>query len=525
MSQTTGVCGKFFQALGAAKINILAVSQGCSERNISAVITAHEAPTALQAVHSAFHLSSTIVKVAIVMDDVDSDSIGLHLINLLEKQQPMLKTNFDADVRVVCVRCADGVLYIKEGNFDTPNDTVTNYITVNSFNDRRKLPTSAYITTNSQSSLVYIKAKDCVDMDVLVTSVMNTDVQTYIFDTTASANVSRAHASWLRNGNHVVTANNLALSNEETSRELLKLMRGNNGISNININSNNKHVGKYMVDVCIGGGLPVISTLRNLINTRDKISRIDGIFSVSASYIMCRIAPPLSSEQSDSFDAYLASGLAPAIAPTFTSPSEVESVSFSQAVSEAQSLGLMEADPREDLSNVYTARNLVILAQELGVSGITVDSIVASSDDLLGANDSDFDEVMRSRVASAREKGCVPRLISSLDVASGNVSVNLVDVPTSHQLAVVNPASECFRFFTQTHNKHPLTVAGPVSGMKNTAAAMLAEMLSMMRGNVGEQASSGSVRYGGGELLSRVQSKSSIAGNSDVSNVSYSLLL
>ena len=95
MSSTTGVIGKFFQALGAARINVLATSQGCSERNISAVITSYDASAALQAVHAAFHLSLNIMKVAIVMDDVGVDSIGIHLLDLIAKQRETLKVTFE----------------------------------------------------------------------------------------------------------------------------------------------------------------------------------------------------------------------------------------------------------------------------------------------------------------------------------------------------------------------------------------------------------------------------------------------
>ena len=69
MAMTTGVIGKFFSALGSRKINVLATAQGCSERNISAVIKQSDATAALQAVHSEFHLSHSILKVAIVCED------------------------------------------------------------------------------------------------------------------------------------------------------------------------------------------------------------------------------------------------------------------------------------------------------------------------------------------------------------------------------------------------------------------------------------------------------------------------
>ena len=66
MSSTTGVSGRFFTALGDARINVLAISQGCSERNISAVVRSEESTRALRAVHAAFRLSSTTVRVGVL---------------------------------------------------------------------------------------------------------------------------------------------------------------------------------------------------------------------------------------------------------------------------------------------------------------------------------------------------------------------------------------------------------------------------------------------------------------------------
>ena len=99
----------------------------------------------------------------------------------------------------------------------------------------------------ADSSLIFVKKEDCVDMDVLVTSTMNADSssQTIIFDTTASETVSRSHVSWLRNGHTVITANNLALSNAATSKELHSLIRS--GSNNNDASKHGEKIGRAHV--------------------------------------------------------------------------------------------------------------------------------------------------------------------------------------------------------------------------------------------------------------------------------------
>jgi hypothetical protein len=113
MHFTTGVSGRFFSAFGDAKINILAISQGSSERNISAVVKESESTRALRAVHAAFRLSQSVVRVGIVgMND-----IGESLLKLLESQRSKLKQAFDIDLQVcalVCEASSKDVVVVKE---------------------------------------------------------------------------------------------------------------------------------------------------------------------------------------------------------------------------------------------------------------------------------------------------------------------------------------------------------------------------------------------------------------------------
>jgi len=112
-----------------------------------------------------------------------------------------------------------------------------------------------------------------------------------IFDCTADQTIGEQyHVEWLQAGINVVTANNTALSGPKPIRDAIKRIE------------HQSKKAKYLREVTVGGGLPVISTLRNLMNSGDQIRRIDEILSVTMSYLMHRIAPPLDWGECMEFD-------------------------------------------------------------------------------------------------------------------------------------------------------------------------------------------------------------------------------
>eukprot|EP00957_Ditylum_brightwellii_P155518 11837589-Ditylum_brightwellii.AAC.1 len=154
----------------------------------------------------------------------------------------------------------------------------------------------------------------------------------------------------------------------------------------------------------------------------------------------------------------------------------------------------METDPRRDLSNEYTARVLMVLAKELDDLDkcYDVEKIQDSSDQLFlddECNDintlyTKVNALMKERVESAAEKGCVPRHVSSIDVKAGTIEVKIVDVPLNHVFAITPPSCECVRFFTERHRSYPLIIQGPSAGADSTASALLAELVNLMRNKV-----------------------------------------
>ena len=490
MSSTAGVSGRFFSALGDARINVLAIAQGCSERNISAVVRTSESTLALQAVHAAFRLSHATVRVGIV----GMNEIGESLMKLFEMQRHKLRSRFDIDVQVVAV-LKDGdtseVVCLnddKDGGMDSVS--LDSYSAVAT--DTGTKPTRT--GTSSSKPMVGFEGGELaktVDggLSVFLQRLLNESCSHHIvFDCTAEAKLGALHADWLRAGVHVVTANNSGLSGPLEQRAAILEAETAKG----------KLSAQYLREVTVGGALPIISTLRKLRNSGDRIRRVDGILSVSMSFILHRISPPQNFGASSKFDQESSpssnlnrDGIDGLDNEQDGAPVSTEPCSFSEAVKEAIERGLMEEDPISDLNNEYSSKVLLILAKELELDHQFVkDEIQQTSEKLVdglhpGADFAAFDRQVQERLNAVHARGCVLRHIASVDVKSQTIDIRLVEVPNGHVFAVTPPSCECVRFFTQRHRNYPLIVQGPAAGADSTASALLAELLTLMRSKVG----------------------------------------
>ena len=238
----------------------------------------------------------------------------------------------------------------------------------------------------------------------------------------------------------------------------------------------------------------IISTIRDLLASGDSIRRVDGILSVSLSYIFHRMAPPAGLATCSDFDELMTLGVYRGDLSMSPRNKMGERCSFSDAVKEAIALGLMEEDPTKDMNNEYTARCLMVLAKELGLDDShDILAIQSRSESLIPDGETTFSELvvanldkkMKERVSEAAARGCVPRHVSSIDVKTGIISVKIIDVPYNHVFATTPPSCECVRFFTRRHQRYPLLVQGPCAGADSTASALLAELLNLMQGKVG----------------------------------------
>jgi aspartokinase/homoserine dehydrogenase 1 len=406
MAGLPGISGKVFNALGSASVNVHAIAQGASERNISVVVDGKEATRALRAVHSGFYLSPHTVSIGLV----GPGAVGRVLLEQILSERERLLRDFKLDLRVRGIMTSRKMLLseagIANGDWKAALDAGTTAADIDKFVDH-------------------------LHVDHLP--------HTVIIDCTADEGVARHYADWLKAGIHVVTPNKKANSGPLDFYESLKEARMAGGSS-------------YLYEATVGAGLPVISTLRDLRETGDKISSVEGIFSGTLAYL---------------FNVY--DGKTP----------------FSQIVKDAKAKGYTEPDPRDDLSGTDFVRKVIILGREMGLKlemkDVQVESLIpaglekGSIDDFL-AGLPKYDGDMKQRFDAAAARGKVLRYMGRL-TADGKASVGVVELDRSHAFANIALTDNVVRYATARYNTNPLIVQGPGAGPAVTAAGVFADLL------------------------------------------------
>jgi aspartokinase/homoserine dehydrogenase 1 len=242
MAGHPGIAARFFSALADAGINVRAIAQGSSERNISAVIDTGLATRAVRAVHGAFYLSPQTLSVGII----GVGNVGGELIDQLAGEQDRLQREVGVVLRVRAIADSKRMLLIE------PTLELA---------DWRETFAREAVDLDPDELEQHVHA------DHLPHAVM--------IDCTANARVAARHADWLARGMHVVTPNKKA--NSASLAEYLAIQAAISG-----------GAGRYYYETTVGAGLPVIHTLRDLRQTGDKIRAIEGIFSGTLAYLFNR---------------------------------------------------------------------------------------------------------------------------------------------------------------------------------------------------------------------------------------------
>jgi aspartokinase/homoserine dehydrogenase 1 len=261
-----------------------------------------------------------------------------------------------------------------------------------------------------------------------------------VIDATASAELAQRHPEWLGSGCHVVTANKALAGGGLAGWRALQAARA--------------QAVQYGDSATVGAGLPALATLRRLHACGDKLTRIEGVFSGSFSYL---------------FNHY--DGRQP----------------FSTLLREACSLGYTEPDPRADLSGEDVARKLLILARAAGfplqrdqleVENLVPESLREVAPDAFLDRLDELDTAIAARHAAASARACVLRYLACFD-AGGAARVGLAEVPASHPAARLLGADNLFAFTTSCYRQRPLVIQGVGAGPEVTAQALLGDVLAL----------------------------------------------
>jgi len=239
MAGMPGIASRFLGTLGNAGINVRAIAQGSSERNISAVIDGDAATRALRAAHAGFYLSTETVSLGLI----GPGNVGSTLLAQMATQVARLKDTFNLDFRVRGIATSSRMV-LADKSIDLQN-------------------WGSELEANGEP-LDWDRFNAHVNAEHLPHAA--------IVDCTASNEVSDRYADWFTQGMHVVTANKKAQSGSlDYYDELLRTRR-----------SNNTH---FLYETSVGAGLPIIQTLRDLKETGDDILAIEGIFSGTLAYL------------------------------------------------------------------------------------------------------------------------------------------------------------------------------------------------------------------------------------------------
>ncbi|KAG8087132.1 hypothetical protein GUJ93_ZPchr0010g8610 [Zizania palustris] len=403
MASTPGVSATLFDALAKANINVRAIAQGCSEYNITVVLKQEDCVRALRAAHSRFFLSKTTLAVGIIGPGL----IGRTLLNQLKDQAAILKENMNIDLRVMGITGSRAMVLSDTG------------IDLSQWQEQLKTEAEP---SDLHKFIQHLSENQLFPNRVLV-------------DCTADTNVASHYYDWLKKGIHVITPNKKANSGPlERYLKLRTLQRAS--------------YTHYFYEATVGAGLPIISTLCGLLETGDKILRIEGIFSGTLSYIF------------NNFEG---------------------TRTFSDVVAEAKEAGYTEPDPRDDLSGTDVARKVIILARESGLrlelSDIPVMSLVpealrscSTADEYMQKLPS-FDQNWGRERKDAEAAGEVLRYVGVVDVVNKKGQVELRRYKRDHPFAQLSGSDNIIAFTTSRYKEQPLIVRGPGAGAEVTAGA------------------------------------------------------
>jgi aspartokinase/homoserine dehydrogenase 1 len=409
MCDTPGVDGKLFNTLGRNGINVIACAQGASQIHVSFVVKSDDLQKALSAIHDSFFLSEYQV-LNLFLAGVGT--VGGNLLAQVEKQMPTLLSQNSLKVKVV------GLANSRHCIFDKDGIDISNY---------RDLLTKASLP----SSPAIIKE------NILHMSLFNS----VFVDCTANDAVAGIYKDLLEHNVSVVTANKIAASSSYETYIDLKQTARRRGV-------------KFLFETNVGAGLPIINTMNALINSGDKIVKIEAVLSGTLNFIFNTIS---------------------------------EKISLSQAVRMAKEAGYSEPDPRIDLSGTDVIRKLVILSREAGY-GIEKEDVATNLfipsacfdgtiDDFwrdLHKLDSEFEEKRKQLAAQGKKQ----RFVAKLE--NGATSIGLQEIDSAHPFYELEGSNNIILITTDRYREYPMMIKGYGAGAAVTAAGVFADIISVV---------------------------------------------
>lgn len=409
MKRTPGIAGKLFGTLGRNGINVIACAQGASETNISFVTDLKSLRKALNVIHDSFFLSE-YQELNIFLAGIGT--VGGSLLEQIKQQQQQLMQKNRLKLNVV------GIADFKKALFKREGINLENY---------REILHSDEGKDNSP--------------ELLKSEILSMNIFNSVFvDCTASPDIAALYKDLLSHNISVVAANKIAASSAYDNYAELKDIALKHGV-------------KYLFETNVGAGLPIINTINNLINSGDRIIKMEAVLSGTLNYIFNTISAD---------------------------------IPLSKAIAMAKEARYSEPDPRIDLSGKDVIRKLVILTREAGYK-VEQDDVVknlfvperffeGSLDDFwkeIPALDNNF-EIKRQALEAKNMKY---RFVAKME--EGKCQVGLQEVAFNHPFYDLEGSNNIIMITTERYHEYPMIIKGYGAGASVTAAGVFADIISI----------------------------------------------
>lgn len=407
MRRSPGIAGKLFGVLGRNGINVIACAQGASETNISFVVESSSLRKSLNVIHDSFFLSVYQVLNLFVCG---VGTVGNSLLNQIRQQREKLMKERGLKLNVVGIARGSKAIFNRNG--------------IDLKNYREQLEKSG------PSDIERLR-KEIVGMNIF---------NSVFVDCTASADVAGLYGDFLNHHISVVAANKVAASSDYDNYALLKQTARKKGV-------------KFLFETNVGAGLPVINTINDLINSGDRILRIEAVLSGTLNFIFNMIS---------------------------------SDCRLSDTVRLAREKGFSEPDPRIDLCGCDVRRKLVILARESGYkveqSDINTEQFIPQ--EMLDGSIEEFwaklpalDDEFEKRRLELEKSGRRWRYVAKMDM--GKCSISLSEVNEWHPFYNLQGSNNMILITTERYKEYPMMIQGYGAGAAVTAAGVFADIMSI----------------------------------------------
>lgn len=408
MKHVPGIAGKFFGALGRNGISVVALAQGAGETNISCVISRSDLKKSLNVIHDSFFLSPYQELNLFV---IGTGTVGSRLLEQIRRQQQTLKDQNKLRINIVGIANGRRALFSRDG------------ISIEGFYEN-------LMEHGVKSSPALIRD------EILKMNIFNS----VFVDCTASPQIAELYGELMAKNISVVTANKIAASSGYDNYHRLKETARKSGV-------------KFLFETNVGAGLPIINTMNSLINSGDRIVKLEAVLSGTLNFIFNTLS---------------------------------EEIPFSQAIRMAVDAQFAEPDPRIDLSGLDVTRKLVILSREAGArveqSEVTKKLFVPQHYfegsleqfwQTISELDASFEQ--RRRELAREEKRL--RFVASYN--NGKCEVGLREVEKGHPFYDLEGSNNIILITTERYNEYPMVIKGYGAGASVTAAGVFADIISI----------------------------------------------